>query len=43
MHFRNGRLEHVVAKKAGAKAYYVSAEAGRLKEEPLAARLLPSS
>ena len=41
-HFRNGRLAHVVSKKAGAKAYYVSAEAGRVKEEALEARLLPS-
>jgi peptidase E len=41
-HFRNGRLERVVSKKAGAKAYYVSAQAGTVKENPLDVTLLPS-
>ena len=40
-HFRNGRLERVVSKKAGAKAFYVSAEAGTLEEAALEATLLP--
>src|SRR5688572_18555065 len=42
-HFRDGHLERVVSKKAGAKAYYVSAEAGTVKEEALEATLLPAS
>lgn len=40
-HFRNGRLERVVSKKAGAKAYYVSIAGGTIKEEPLDTTLLP--
>jgi dipeptidase E len=41
VHFRNGRLERVVSKKAGAKAYYVSTRAGTLTEEALDVTLLP--
>jgi len=40
-HFRDGRLERIVSKKAGAKAYYVSVGAGVLKEDPLEVTLLP--
>lgn len=40
-HFRNGRLERIVSKKAGAKAYYVSVDSGALKEDPLEVTLLP--
>ena len=40
-HFRNGRLERVVSKKAGAKAYHVSADAGTVTEETLEVTLLP--
>jgi dipeptidase E len=39
-HFRNGRLERVVSKKAGAKAFYVSADAGAVTEEALEVMLL---
>ena len=39
-HFRNGRLERVVSKKAGAKAFYVSADAGTVMEEALEVTLL---
>jgi dipeptidase E len=39
-HFRNGRLERVVSKKAGAKAFYVSADAGTVTEEALDVMLL---
>ena len=42
VHFRDGRLERVVSKKAGARAYYVSAEAGTVKEDAIEATLLPS-
>jgi dipeptidase E len=40
-HFRDGRLERIVSKKAGARAYYVSVDAGVLNEEPLEVTLLP--
>ncbi len=40
-HFRDGRLERVVSKKAGAKAYYVCADADTVKEEALEVTLLP--
>jgi dipeptidase E len=40
-HFRNGRLERVVSKRAGAKAFYVSADAGTVTEEALEVMLLP--
>jgi dipeptidase E len=39
-HFRNGRLERVVAKKAGSKAYRVSMDAGAIQETPLEVTLL---
>jgi peptidase E len=39
-HFRNDRLERIVSKKAGAKAYYVSVDAGTLSENPLDVTLL---
>ena len=41
VHFKNGRLERVVSKKAGATAYYVSAEEGPVKEVALEVTLLP--
>ena len=40
-HFKNGRLERVVSKRAGAKAYYVSAGAGLVTEHALDVTLLP--
>ena len=40
-HFSNGRLERVVSKRAGAKAYYVSIDAGGVKEHALDVTLLP--
>jgi dipeptidase E len=40
-HFSNGRLERVVSKKAGAKAYYVSIDGGAIRETPLDVTLLP--
>ena len=39
-HFRNGRLERVVSKRAGAKAYYVSVDAGTIHEHALEVTLL---
>jgi peptidase E len=42
-HFSNGKLERVVSKKAGAKAYYVSADEGIVREDPLEVTLLPPS
>jgi peptidase E len=39
-HFRNGRLERVVSKKSGATSYYVSTDAGLVREEAIAATLL---
>ena len=39
-HFRDGRLERVVSKRAGAKAYYVSIEKGVINERPLDVTLL---
>lgn len=39
-HFRNGRLERFVTKKPGAKAYYVSAETGIVRENALDVTLL---
>jgi peptidase E len=41
VHFRNGRLERVVSKKSDAKAYYVSFDAGAIRETPLDVTLLP--
>ncbi|HUP39881.1 MAG TPA: Type 1 glutamine amidotransferase-like domain-containing protein, partial [Vicinamibacterales bacterium] len=35
VHFRNGRLERVVSKKPGARAYHVSVDAGQVRETPL--------
>ncbi|MSO56659.1 MAG: peptidase E [Acidobacteria bacterium] len=40
-HFRNGKLERIVSKREGARAYYVSADGGKIKEEALASTLLP--
>ncbi len=40
-HFRNGRLERVVSKKPGARAYYVSAADGTMKEDAIEAVMLP--
>jgi dipeptidase E len=40
IHFKNGKVEHVVSKKAGSRAYYVSVVEGRVKEEPLEPQLL---
>jgi dipeptidase E len=41
-HFRNGRLERVVAKRSGAKAYYVSIDDGTVSEKALDVTLLPA-
>ena len=40
-HFRDGRLLQVVSKKAGATAYHVAVEAGRVHEQPLPAIAIP--
>ena len=40
-HFKDGRLERVVSKKSGARAYYVSVDGGAVQERPLDATLLP--
>ena len=40
-HFRNGRLECVVSKKHGAKAYTVSMHGGVIQEHPLDVTVLP--
>ncbi len=40
-HFRNGRLERVVSKKEGAKAYYVSADTESVQEQALEVVQLP--
>jgi dipeptidase E len=42
-HFGDGRLERVVTKKPGSRAYFVSAERGTIKEHALDVTLLPSS
>jgi dipeptidase E len=42
-HFKDGRLERVVSKKAGSKAYHVSAHEGVVKEDALDVTLLPPS
>lgn len=39
-HFRDGRLERVVSKRAGAKAYHVSLDKGTVNERPLDVTLL---
>jgi dipeptidase E len=39
-HFKDGRLERVVTKIPGSTAYYVSATAGEISEQPLEAMLL---
>ena len=39
-HFRNGHLLRVVSKKAGATAYHVAVDAGRVTEQPLPAIVL---
>jgi dipeptidase E len=39
-HFRNGRLERVVSKRSGSKAYYVSVEDGVIHEAPLDVTML---
>jgi dipeptidase E len=41
-HFRAGRLERVVSKKAGSRAYHVSTSKGRVQEEALAGTVLAS-
>lgn len=41
-HFRNGRLERVVSKKAGSKAYHVSLDGGAIQERALDVTLLPA-
>lgn len=42
-HFRHGRLERVVSKRAGAKAYYVSIDQGTVNERALDVTLLPAA
>ena len=39
-HFRNGKLERVVSKRPGSKAYYVSVSNGQVTERPLDATLV---
>jgi dipeptidase E len=39
-HFRNGRLERIVSKREGSRAYYVSADGGKIKEAALTPTLL---
>jgi peptidase E len=39
-HFRNGRLERVVSKQSGSAAYYVSMNAGDVKEDAITTTLL---
>jgi peptidase E len=41
-HFTHGRLERVVSKKAGGKAYYVTVEDGAIQERALEVTLLPA-
>lgn len=41
-HFRNGRLECVVSKRSGAKAYSVSVDGSAIQETPLEVTLLPT-
>jgi peptidase E len=41
VHFHNGRLEKVVSKKSGSAAYYVSVNAGQVREDAIAPTLLP--
>jgi len=42
-HFRHGRLERVVSKRAGAKAYYVSIDKGTVNERALDVTQLPAA
>jgi dipeptidase E len=42
VHFRNGRLERVVSKRSGSKAYYVSLDGGAVQERPLEVTMLPT-
>jgi peptidase E len=42
VHFRNGRLERVVSKRPGAKAYHVSVDGSAIQETPLEVTLLPA-
>jgi dipeptidase E len=39
-HFKNGKLERIVSKREGSRAYYVSADGGKIKEDALAPMLL---
>jgi dipeptidase E len=41
IHFRYGRLERVLSKKAGARAYHVSIDGAAIRETPLDVTLLP--
>jgi dipeptidase E len=41
VHFNDGRLERVVSKKEGSRAYHVSMAAGQVREEPLPVTPLP--
>jgi peptidase E len=40
IHFKSGKIERIVSKKAGSRAYYVSVANGRVREEPLEPQLL---
>jgi peptidase E len=40
-HFKDGRLVRIVSKKAGATAYHVTVDAGRVIEQPLPAVAIP--
>jgi dipeptidase E len=40
IHFKNGRLERIVSKKDGSRAYYVSVQGGQISEEALTPTVL---
>jgi peptidase E len=40
IHFKSGKVERVVSKRSGSRAYYVSIADGKVKEEPLEPQLL---
>jgi dipeptidase E len=41
VHFKSGKVERVVSKKAGSRAYYVTVANGKVNEEPFQPILLP--
>jgi dipeptidase E len=40
-HFRNGKLERIVSKRDGARAYHVTVDGGKIKEDAFVTTLLP--